>query len=140
MDDRHPMQRMLDAMSNASRRDRKSYHLTLEAAIKGLEMVVPETELRTEDGLGVGKVSSYRGYYSDLAFCPAVQPTTIGAVLTDLRAALGQTFEGYKGGDFLMDADTPLWISAYGSASGLAVTGLRMENGSAILTTRQTHD
>ena len=28
---------------------------------------------------------------------------------------MGQVFEGYKGGDFMMGALTPLWVAAYGN-------------------------
>jgi hypothetical protein len=56
---------------------------------------------------------SYRGYYSDLAFS-AGHKRTAGAWLRELESCLGSTFTGYKGGDFTMREDTPLWAAFYG--------------------------
>lgn len=132
--------RMLDTMSAASRRTRSDYHLTLGDAIKALEEIAPSAAA-TFDIVGTpGSVSSYRGYYSDLAFAMELKPVTVGEVLTDLRAAVSKTFQGYKGGDFLMEADTPLWLSDYGSASGIAVIGVSVIDGRAVFQTRRVKD
>jgi hypothetical protein len=56
------------------------------------------------------------------------------ALLVD---TLGKTLEGYKGGDFLMDADTPLWCSPYGDASGLAIVRMEYEDGLVQLFTKK---
>jgi len=34
-----------------------------------------------------------------------------------LKEAIGKTFTGYKGGDFLMSKNTPVWLAEYGSSS-----------------------
>ena len=34
---------------------------------------------------------------------------------------MGQVFIGYKGGDFVMGALTPMWISDYGTSSGTKI-------------------
>lgn len=34
-----------------------------------------------------------------------------------LKEAIGKTFVGYKGGDFLMSKNTPIWLAEYGSSS-----------------------
>ena len=36
-------------------------------------------------------------------------------LLTDCKAAMGQVFGGYKGGDYVMGALTPLWVASYGT-------------------------
>lgn len=131
------LQKALNLMSDASRMTRSDYHLTLGAAIAWLEEVAPGTPA-TLNVIGTpGKVDSYRGYYADLAFEPQLEPVTAGEVLADLKAALGATFQGYKGGDFLMGEDTPLWVSAYGAASGMAVLSIAMIDGRAVFMTKQ---
>lgn len=70
-----------------------------------------------------GELHSYRGYREDLAigFGPYFEgrPTyaTVGDLASALRAAIGQDFEGYKGGDYTMAADTTLWIAPEGTTS-----------------------
>jgi hypothetical protein len=64
--------------------------------------------------LGFGRPHSYRGYYEQLAFEP-VRNTTVGAMLKDAESAIGRTFEGYKGGDYVMDKYTECWLANYGS-------------------------
>lgn len=93
-----------------------SYHLTLKQAIEALSKVDPATPVLFSHGGAPGTVHSYRGYYSDLAFS-SVGASTVEAVLSDLRSALDNTYEGYKGGEFVMDEDTPLWVSEYGESS-----------------------
>ena len=110
------------------------------------------------------KVSSYRGYYSDLAIeldsymdnpgydpsltyswdeprsykairMPQNHVTTVGPLLKNLSDAVGQTFEGYKGGDYRMSRLTPMWVSNYGDAAGLMVTGVEMVGSVVVITT-----
>ena len=64
--------------------------------------------------VGFKNPHSYRGYYHDLAFEPALN-VTVGEMLEAARSALGQTFEGYKGGEFTMTESTDVWIACYGS-------------------------
>lgn len=68
-------------------------------------------------------VMSYRGYYDQLAIEPDGQ-TTAGDLATALSEAIGESFQGYKGGDYSMSRNTPVWLSHYGDASGYAVTGV----------------
>lgn len=73
---------------------------------------------------GLGSLISYRGYYSDLAFIPTNATVTRETMLDLCRAAVGQTFEGYKGGDYTMGASTPLWVADYGESSCPRLMGL----------------
>ncbi len=66
--------------------------------------------------IGFANPHSYRGNYSDLAFEP-VADITIGDMLTAARAALGATFEGWKGGDYLMTESTDCWVSLHGESA-----------------------
>jgi hypothetical protein len=62
---------------------------------------------------GFGKPHSYRGYYDELAFEP-VADTTVGAMLEAAREADCTEYQGYKGGDYIMDSGTPVWLAHYG--------------------------
>jgi hypothetical protein len=52
---------------------------------------------------------SYRGYYEDVAFQLTVD-VTVQECLDAARSALGTAYEGWKGGDYVMDAFTDVWI------------------------------
>lgn len=67
--------------------------------------------------LGFSWPMSYRGDYSQLAFAPA-KNVTVASMLVNARQALGQTFEGYKGGEFTMGPYTDCYISEYGESGG----------------------
>lgn len=70
-------------------------------------------------------VDSYRGYYDHLALgWKEESECTAGALLADLRAADGKVFQGYKGGDFCMYRETPMWVANYGRSGYTCVTGV----------------
>lgn len=129
----------LDAVSDSMRRVRAEYHLTLGALIEQLHTAPSGAFVRYEDGKSPGREMSYRGYYDDLAFEDG-GTTTVEEFLKQCSAALNQTYEGYKGGDFRMDARTPLWRSEYGCASGEAIVGTETVGCNFILKTRMTND
>ncbi len=45
---------------------------------------------------------SYRGYYSDLALERDAGTRPAAELLAECKAAMGQVFTGYKGGDYVM--------------------------------------
>jgi len=58
---------------------------------------------------------SYRGYYIDLAFERGDGSVLASDLLTMCKERVrDQTFEGYKGGEFVMGLRTPVWIAKYG--------------------------
>lgn len=75
-------------------------------------------ELKTHDPKkecrpGFHHPHSYRGCYGDLAFAPCAV-ATVGDMLQAAEQALGDTFQGYKGGDFTMGECTDCWLAHYG--------------------------
>ncbi|MFB8071112.1 hypothetical protein [Streptomyces californicus] len=87
--------------------------MVLEDLIEMLEAADPDTVVKH----GFTNPHSYRGYYHDLAFEPASN-VRVGDMLEDARGALGETFEGWKGGDFTMNGYTDCWLSVEGYSSG----------------------
>jgi hypothetical protein len=91
------------------------YHLTLGQLIKRLDRVPGVTKILTADGQGIEGLCSYRGYYSDLALNPVGGPVwTADQLLREAKFVINTELTGYKGGEFLMTKDTPLWLARYG--------------------------
>lgn len=86
--------------------------MRLEDLIDELEKYDLENVVR----FGFANPHSYRGYYHELAFEPA-NNVSVGDMLAAAEGALNFTFEGYKGGEFTMDADTQCWLAYEGTCS-----------------------
>jgi len=55
---------------------------------------------------------------------------TVGGLIIFLETkVIGRVFEGYKGGDFRMDLDTPILISTYGSVGEFIVDIKKVDGG-----------
>lgn len=76
---------------------------------------------------------SWRGSYEELS----IEYTDEGdydamklkEFITKAEECIDKVFTGYKGGDFTMTRDTPLWVSKYGEANNTQVVGLHQETG-----------
>ncbi|HEY5834929.1 hypothetical protein [Streptomyces sp.] len=82
---------------------------------------------------GFDSPHSYRGYYHDLAFEPATD-ITVADMLAAARNARGETYEGYKGGDYKMGDYTDCWLAEYGHLGegiGPVLIGLMLAAGRA---------
>lgn len=62
-----------------------------------------------------GEVSSYRGYYEDLAIAPRAEPMTAIAFLRSLERAVGRVF--LNGAEYTMTRSTRVWVSSPGQVS-----------------------
>lgn len=72
-------------------------------------------------------LESYRGYYEDLALGFEEEgwgSPSVGELLAICEEAVGETMQGYKGGDYLMDRDTALWVANSGIAGSTAIVGI----------------
>lgn len=58
-------------------------------------------------------ITLYKQIDSNLPDKPTVQD-----MLDLCKRSLGRSFTGYKGGDFTMDENTPLWVSQHGTSAG----------------------
>ena len=112
------MQAWVDGMSAQWQRDRSATQMTLGKLIERLESMPPQTMID-----GIYDPHSYRGYYCDLAFeIRGKKP--VADVLAICRSAMGEVFQGYKGGDYQMGKATPVWIASYGRC-GQKIVALR---------------
>lgn len=100
---------MINGMSQQWQTERAATQMTLGKMIDRLATMQPETMI---DGLE--NPHSYRGYYSDLALERRAEKIAVKDALAMCRSAMGEVFEGYKGGDFQMGRNTPVWLANYG--------------------------
>lgn len=104
------VEEMLNIMSEVAAQERSQRYLTLGKLIAQLETLPPRSKVDS-----LVSPHSYRGYYRDLAFETVPKRMTAGRLLKTLRGCMGKTFAGYKGGKYVMGANTPLWAAAYGT-------------------------
>lgn len=104
------LQAMMDGLSAQWQRDRAETQMTLGELIDALHAMPADAQVSNLDN-----EHSYRGYYSDLAFERLEGTRAASDLLADCKAAMGQVFKGYKGGDFVMGRLTPVWVADYGS-------------------------
>jgi DNA-binding beta-propeller fold protein YncE len=104
-------------------------HMTLGDLIKALErQPADHAVLYDFGGLAPTGIYSYRGYYDDLAMGfdddVGYGDCTVTKLLNELKRCVGATFQGYKGGDYVMDEDTPIWVANHGKTGGTGVVGV----------------
>lgn len=111
---------------------------------------IHELEKRPQDqsivfdfgGLLPKYVDSWRGVYAHLALGwenyyerrkrikdEKTEGPTVGEVLANLKSAVGQTFQGYKGGEFVMDVRTPVWCDNCGTSTSTGIVGVHPLSG-----------
>lgn len=113
----NPNQLLADGLSAQWQRERAASQMTLGKLIKRLESLPSKTML------DLASPHSYRGYYEDLAFEMGDKISAADALVM-CCAALGEVFEGYKGGEFQMGRNTPVWRASYG-CTGQKIMGVR---------------
>jgi hypothetical protein len=126
------MQSLINKMSAEWAKERAQSQMTLGAFIDALKECPQDAKIRTSNGCSIGEPLSYRGYYEDLAFRPNGNLDVKG-VLDAATSALGETFEGYKGGDYIMHRNTPLWLSGYGECSQLAFKAVSVASDGTVI-------
>lgn len=72
-------------------------------------------------------LDSWRGAYYELALDYTEKGTamTRNYFLKLLNEAIGKEYSGYKGGEFTMSEETPVWVSNYGQSANTAVVGVK---------------
>lgn len=91
-------------------------------------------------------LSSWRGSYDELAInynlggydnnnADQFAHTDLKDFMEELRAADGKVYEGWKGGDFVMSLNTPLWVANNGNVGNTGVVGIRNNNYEVVILT-----
>jgi len=111
-------------------KQRAQHQMTLGSLIKALQR--ERTGLFITLGVSSmtpGKPHSYYGYPSDLAFEPSTEPITVAQFLAVCETAIRASFVGpdhssdyYR--DYVMQANTPTWISGIDTASKTGIVDL----------------
>lgn len=125
MDDEriHPLQALVNGMSANMQKARSETQMTLGKLIEALDALPADMKV---SGL-TDRIMSYRGYYCDLAIEPG-EGTDVRRLWNLAKAAMGEIFVGYKGGDYQMGRNTPVWVASYG-ACGDRLMGLNATSG-----------
>lgn len=75
-----------------------------------------------------GRIQSWRGSYDELAINWVQEgdyyAKSAHEFLEELKECDGKTYTGYKGGDFTMSRETPLWVSNYSETGNTQVVGI----------------
>lgn len=80
---------------------------------------------------------SYRGYYSELCVAPSVgRKMTACEFYNVLANQIGQTYEGYKGGEYEMAEDTELYLATYGR-TGERIVGIEQDGNTLSFVTEE---
>jgi len=124
-----PMQVFIDEMGRRMKNARVSQMMTLGKALGVLEEIPDPQYIECFINIKGKKfqgttVCSYRGYYEDLALVVEeveIPTTSVDDMLGTLYGAMGRKFEGYKGGEYLMGEDTPLWVTFDSSGTGFPI-------------------
>lgn len=124
----------VDNLTRAQRgmRFKDSPQITLGELISKLEATRDNHEKYVEfdfEYLRPKGVHSWRGAYHELAidFEPDVEnssTTKLDDFIKILKEAVGSTFTGWKGGDYVMSEETPVWVSRPGMGANTAVIGV----------------
>ncbi len=103
------LQALFDGMAEAWRQERAATQMTISKLLERLNELDDETLIE-----GLSDPHSYRGYYSDLALEPGPEKVAVRELKESVSEVLGTELCGYKGCDFLMAKDTPVWVANYG--------------------------
>lgn len=84
-------------------------------------------------------LASYRGFYDHLAIAFETDgQMAVEALLAELRQAVGNVFWGYKGGEYTMTENTPVWVANRGRYTQTAIVAVRRTSWCVLLETAST--
>ena len=90
--------------------------------------------------LEITTFESYRGYYDELAlgFGDSGGKNLLQLIL-HCQETIGQQFTGWKGGEFIMGKDTPVWVANPGRTGDTMIVDV-VDKGWAVLLITQTNE
>ena len=139
------LQQMIDNMAKTARKKRSVEQMTLGQLIEQLEKMNPDSGVicSTDTSMVFTTFDSYRGYYDDLALGYITKDYheegkndeihTVKDFLAEAKSCLGKTFYGWKGGEFIMGANTPLWVAHSGHTSDFVIDRIEESCGSCFV-------
>ena len=129
-------------------KQRAQYQMTLGSLIKALQKERIGLFVRTfPDFMDMvpGMPHSYYGYPADLAFKPSTDRLTVAQFLTVCESAIQASFIGpddaegfYR--DYIMQANTPIWISEVDTASKIGIIDVVPTDGYITLITQKIEE
>ena len=138
------LEKILRAQCDAMRAEKlaTTHQLLLGELILKLE-AMPSTGGVRFDFLNAGRecaptrLMSWRGVYAELAlgFDSMTEAPTVFDLIAKMQAAVGKKFEGYKGGEFRMGRQTPVWVSNYGESDDRYIVDVTHKDGRVTLVT-----
>lgn len=110
--------------------------MTIGEMLEALKNANDDAAVFITDTLSVelnGEVMSWRGDYSCLSLGYSLYGDsnafiTVGRLKSILKDAIDKSFIGYKGGEFVMEKDTPVYLDNYGFATGHYVSEISFSN------------
>ena len=127
------LQQYLDSVSKSRRTAilEQNDQLTLGQLIKKIQ-VIADIQAEREDEATVrydfeylfpNAADSWRGDYSELALNYNVdgEEMKVSEFLSMLKECVGKSFSGWKGGEYRMTEDTPVWVANPGKSGNTAV-------------------
>lgn len=110
------VQEFVNSRSAERRRQRGQRQMTLARLIAHLSTLPIGTQVES-----VCDFNSYRGYCEDLALAKGEGTMLASQLLKQCQFMVGQVFEGYKGGEFEMDEQTPIWVARAGELGPMLI-------------------
>lgn len=114
--------------------------MNLGSLIETLESIEPGRTVRFEDGMYPADLCSWRGDYCELTLDRGPNIVTVAQLLAKAKAAVGGTFQGYKGGDFVMSTFSPVWADPWGECLYRGIVGVRLDDGELVLAVADLSD
>lgn len=127
-------QSLLDEFSNKLAEQRSKEMFTLGNLIDELEKYPKDWGVYILPfNLIPDEFCSYRGYYQDLNLTVLTRSEaiaknkemTVGQLLKMAKEANGNIFCGYKGGEFTMNRNTPIWVGDDDYSTGVAIAEVK---------------
>ena len=142
----HGEEEGFDSPMRRHKEEQKMVNLTVGELREKLESFVErDTKVVFENGHNVpNRFDSYRGYYHHVALdtdgMSFDKEVSVNDLLQTCISIQGSFVTGYKGGEFEIRDTTPVWVSDYGIASGIALTDVELRDGKVVLITYLLND
>ena len=138
------IQAMLEALSDRDRaaKFKNSGQLTIGMLIEELQNTGQPDFPVTFDfgGCFPVELTSWRGIYKEaaldyVAYGEGKRPLKVAELINHLKDSLDKPQQGYKGGEFVMTVDTPIWADKWGESNDTAIIGVVVTDYKVVITT-----